>query len=101
MSFFDDGQVNFPWLSDGMWFLTQHYRWGMLDRHPDYLAVARQVNQIDLYREAADQIGVAAPESDMRGAILMDGHAWDGSDPAAYAEGFEIDAVQGLFAEAG
>lgn len=90
MSFFDDGRVTFPWLSDGMWFLTQHYRWGMLANHPDYLAVARQVNRVDLYREAADQIGVAIPQADMRGAILMDGHVWDGSDPATYAEGFEF-----------
>jgi nitrate/nitrite transport system substrate-binding protein len=28
MRFFNDGAVNFPWLSDGMWFLTQHRRWG-------------------------------------------------------------------------
>ncbi len=90
MSFFDDGQVNFPWLSDGMWFLTQQRRWGMLSSHPDYLAVARQVNQIGLYREAASQVGVAAPAEDMRGATLMDGRAWDGSNPAAYAEGFTL-----------
>ena len=24
MKFFNDGLVNFPYLSDGMWFLTQH-----------------------------------------------------------------------------
>lgn len=90
MSFFDDGQVTFPWLSDGMWFLTQHYRWGMLSGHPDYQAVARQVNRVDLYREAAAQVSVAVPTSDMRGALLMDGRMWDGSDAAAYAEGFEL-----------
>jgi len=26
MKFFNDGAVNFPYLSDGMWFLTQHKR---------------------------------------------------------------------------
>jgi nitrate/nitrite transport system substrate-binding protein len=45
MRFFDDGAVNFPFLSDGMWFLTQQKRWGMLKEHPDYLAVAQQVNR--------------------------------------------------------
>jgi nitrate/nitrite transport system substrate-binding protein len=90
MRFFDEGQVTFPWLSDGMWFLTQHFRWGMLGSHPDYLAVARQVNRIDLYREAAGQVGVAVPGTDMRNATLMDGRVWDGSDPAGYAEGFEL-----------
>lgn len=90
MAFFDEGRVCFPWLSDGMWFLTQHYRWGMLNGHPDYLAVARQVNRLDLYREAAAQVGVAVPAVDMRGALLMDGRVWDGSHPAAYAESFEL-----------
>ena len=51
MKFYNDGTVNFPYLSDGMWFLTQHRRWGLLKEHPDYLAVAKQVNQIDLYRK--------------------------------------------------
>ncbi len=38
MKFFNDGAVNFPYLTDGMWFLTQHKRWGLLKEHPDYLA---------------------------------------------------------------
>ena len=28
MKFYNDGAANFPYLSDGMWFLTQHKRWG-------------------------------------------------------------------------
>jgi nitrate/nitrite transport system substrate-binding protein len=90
MAFCDGGEASFPWLSDGMWFLTQHYRWGMLDRHPDYLAVARRVNRTDLYREAAAQVGVPVPKEDMRRSVFMDGRAWDGSQPAAYAEGFAV-----------
>ena len=35
MKFFNDGAVNFPYLSDGMWFLTQHKRWGLMKEHPD------------------------------------------------------------------
>jgi hypothetical protein len=59
MKFFNDGAVNFPYLSDGMWFLTQHKRWGLLKDHPDYLAVAKQVNQIDLYKQAAAPCKIA------------------------------------------
>ncbi|HEY0561919.1 MAG TPA: CmpA/NrtA family ABC transporter substrate-binding protein, partial [Methylophilus sp.] len=43
MQFFNDGKVSFPYLSDGMWFLTQHKRWGLLKSDPDYLAVAKKV----------------------------------------------------------
>ncbi len=92
MRFFNDGLVNFPYLSDGMWFLTQHKRWGLLKEHPDYLAVAKQVNRIDLYREAASQLKVSLPKSDMRSAKLMDGVVWDGSNPARYADSFKVKA---------
>jgi nitrate/nitrite transport system substrate-binding protein len=55
-----------PYLSDGMWFLTQHKRWGLLKDDPDYLAVAKKVNRIDIYKQAATVAGVALPKSDMR-----------------------------------
>ena len=92
MKFFNDGAVNFPYLSDGMWFLTQHKRWGLLKAHPDYLAVARQVNQISLYKEAAAMAKVAVPKSEMRSHKLIDGVVWDGKNPNAYADGFKVKA---------
>jgi nitrate/nitrite transport system substrate-binding protein len=92
MKFFDDGKVNFPYLSDGMWFLTQHKRWGLLKTDPDYLAVARKVNQIELYTEAAANLKIAVPKNPMRSSRLMDGSVWDGSDPKAYAANFKIKA---------
>ncbi|MEW6728711.1 MAG: ABC transporter substrate-binding protein [Pseudomonadota bacterium] len=92
MKFFNDGQVNFPYLSDGMWFLTQHKRWGLLKEHPDYLAVARQINQLELYKQAAGQLGISVPSSPMRSSTLFDGLKWDGSDPKAYADSFKIKA---------
>ena len=91
MQFFRDGEVTFPWLSDGMWFLTQHRRWGLLDHDPDYLAVAQRINRIDVYRQAAAAVGdVALPANHMRSSTLMDGTTWNGSDPAAYAASFAV-----------
>jgi nitrate/nitrite transport system substrate-binding protein len=92
MKFYQDGAVSFPYLSDGMWFLTQHKRWGMLKSDPDYLAIAKKVNQIDLYSQAASQVGVSVPASPMRTSKLMDGTVWDGKDPKAYAASFKIKA---------
>jgi nitrate/nitrite transport system substrate-binding protein len=92
MKFFNDGATNFPYLSDGMWFLTQHRRWGLLKTDPNYLEVAKQVNQIDLYKQAAAAAKVSVPKSNMRTSKLMDGTVWDGSNPAAYAAGFKIKA---------
>ncbi|GAA0531739.1 CmpA/NrtA family ABC transporter substrate-binding protein [Pigmentiphaga daeguensis] len=93
MKFFNDGAANFPYLSDGMWFLTQHKRWGLLKSHPDYLATARQVNRIDVYKQAASAAGVSLPKSEMRSSKLVDGVVWDGKNPAAYADGFKINAA--------
>jgi len=92
MKFFNDGAVNFPYLSDGMWFLTQHRRWGLIDKDPDYLAVAKAINRIDIYKQAAAAAGVALPKSEMRTSKLMDGVVWDGKDPKKYAAAFKIRA---------
>ncbi len=92
MRFYNDGAVNFPYLSDGMWFLTQHKRWGLLKEDPDYLAVAKKINQIDLYKEAAAQVKVPVPKDVMRSSKLMDGVVWDGKDPKAYAASFKVRA---------
>ena len=90
MKFCNDGAVNFPYLSDGMWFLTQHKRWGLLKEHPDYLAVAKQINQIELYKQAASQLKLSLPKDVMRSSKLIDGKVWDGSNPAQYADSFAI-----------
>ena len=92
MKFFNDGAVNFPYLSDGMWFLTQHKRWGLLKEHPDYLNVAKQINRIDLYKGVASALNVSIPKDVLRTSKLMDGVVWDGKDPKKYADGFKIHA---------
>jgi nitrate/nitrite transport system substrate-binding protein len=92
MKFYNDGYVNFPYLSDGMWFITQHRRWGLLKEEPDYLAVAKQVNQIELYKQAADQLKVGVPADAIRASKFFDGAVWDGKDPKQYAAGFQLKA---------
>lgn len=92
MKFFNDGKVPFPYLSDGMWFLTQHKRWGLLKDDPDYLGVAKQINKIELYKQAASQVKVAVPKDVMRASKLIDGKVWDGKDPKQYAASFKVRA---------
>ena len=90
LAFYRGGSVNFPYLSDAMWFMTQHKRWGLLKAHPDYLAIAGAVNRIDLYQGGAALSGTPLPASAMRTSTLIDGVRWDGSDPAGYADAFHI-----------
>ncbi len=92
MKFFNEGKVPFPYLSDGMWFITQFKRWGMLKADTDYLQVARKINQIELYKQAASLVKVLVPNEVMRTSRLLDGLVWDGSDPKKYAASFKVRA---------
>lgn len=90
VKFHADGAVNFPYLSDAMWFMTQHRRWGLLSADPDYRGIASAVNQTALYSEAATVLGVPLPSSPLRHSTLLDGKTWTGDDPAGYAAAFAI-----------
>jgi nitrate/nitrite transport system substrate-binding protein len=90
VAFHQDGAANYPYLSDGIWFMTQLRRWGLLKEHPDYEATARAVTRVQLYREAAELAGVALPTTTTRSSTLLDGRVWDGSDPERYALDFPI-----------
>src|SRR5690606_23791585 len=87
------GAVNVPYLGDRMGLLTQPKRWGPLKGHVAYLDVAKQINRIAVYKQAAAAAGVSLPSSEMRSSTLIDGVIWDGSDPAAYADGFAVSAT--------
>ena len=68
-------------------------RWGLLREDPDYLGVARQVQQLALYRQAAEALGMSDNGQDMRSSQLIDGKVWDGSDPDSYARSFRLHAL--------
>ena len=91
ISFFNEGAVNYPRPSDGLWFLTQYRRWGLLSGVHDDAAIALAISQTALYREAAALADVRVPE-EIRADVLMDGRMWDGQDPAAYLNGFAVRA---------
>lgn len=93
LRFHNKGAANFPYLSDGIWFITQFRRWGLLREDPDYLAVAQQVQQLELYGAAASALDIQLPGTPMRSSRLLDGCVWDGSDPAAYARSFALHAL--------
>ncbi|CAG9271714.1 CmpA/NrtA family ABC transporter substrate-binding protein [Paraburkholderia unamae] len=91
MKFFEEGRVNYPHESEGVWFLTQFERWGMLARRGDYREIAHALNQTALYREAAGAMGIGTPDEGAS-APFVDGRTWDGDDAVAYVEGFAIRA---------
>ncbi len=74
LRFHADGQVNFPWISDGRWFLRQFRRWGWLAGadavHDD--ALLAEVHRLATYRAAAQRIGVPLPAENSRSSPPLD-----------------------------
>jgi nitrate/nitrite transport system substrate-binding protein len=93
MKFYRDGEVTFPWKSHGLWFLTQHRRWGFLKEPIDYKKVVDSVNRTDLYREAAKALGVPVPAEEYKKETLFDGIEFDPADPEGYVKKFAIKRV--------
>ncbi|MDX1656256.1 MAG: CmpA/NrtA family ABC transporter substrate-binding protein [Candidatus Competibacteraceae bacterium] len=58
--------ATFPWQSHAAWFITQMYRWGQLEKPLDIMATAAEVYRPDIYREAADTLGVSYPTIDSK-----------------------------------
>jgi nitrate/nitrite transport system substrate-binding protein len=83
MKFFNDGAVNFPYLSDGMWFLTQHKRWGLLkSTRTTWPWPSRSTRSTSTSRPPRPEDQCPRP---MRSSKLIDGVVWDGKDPKKYA----------------
>ncbi|AJY39307.1 ABC transporter substrate-binding protein [Burkholderia humptydooensis] len=56
--FYSNGTANRPAASDGLWFLSQYRRWGMLSGDVDDAAIANGVAQTAIYDEAVALAGV-------------------------------------------
>ena len=95
--------ATYPYYSDAIWYLTQMRRWGQIaEAQTDewYIQTAQEVYRPDLYLEAAQELldegvlsaeeipdtdGFKGPQPD-----FIDGITYDGSQPNAYLEQFEI-----------
>jgi nitrate/nitrite transport system substrate-binding protein len=65
MTFFNNGIVNMPKKSYGIWFLAQYVRFGYLKTDPDYKGIAEKLILDDLYAEVAKEMGVPV-QADMQ-----------------------------------
>ena len=98
--------ATYPYYSDAIWYLTQMRRWGQVGQaQPDswYMDVAKKVYRPDIYALAAQELideGTLpaeafpdfATESGFKPATseFIDGVTYDGSQPNAYLQQFEI-----------
>jgi nitrate/nitrite transport system substrate-binding protein len=85
MLFFNNGQVNAPRLSYGIWFLAQYVRFGYLTAQPNYKQIAEKLILTDLYAEVAKSMGVSIPADNMKPfKTNLETIVFDPNNPAAY-----------------
>lgn len=107
--------ATFPWYSHAEWFITQMYRWGQIDRVIDIKKAATAVYRPDIYRAAANELGIPCPTIDYKtegthkGAwtlkdatkpiamgpdMFFDGMTYDPNKLIAYLRGFKVNAMK-------
>lgn len=98
MKFWRDN-ASYPYQSHDLWFLTEDIRWGYLPQTTDTQKVIKEVNREDLWKQAAQAIGVPPeqiPTSTSRGVeTFFDGIKFDPADPTAYLDSLKIKALKG------
>jgi nitrate/nitrite transport system substrate-binding protein len=91
---FHDRNCNYPQTKYAKWFLSQYYRWGMIEAGVDYEAIAQQVMRPDLYEEAMKEIGYKHGGANSEPETLFDGVVFDPAKPEEYAKSFAVHNVK-------
>jgi len=86
----------YPFYSHGMWFVTQMYRWGQIDKAVDMKALIEKVYRPDLFEEVAKQVGYTLPPSAWKKDGVdqynkfIDGKVWDPNKAVEYIYDVEV-----------
>jgi nitrate/nitrite transport system substrate-binding protein len=86
MKFYNNGIVNMPKKSYGMWFLAQFVRFGMLKTEPSYKAIVEKLILDDLYAEVAKEMSIPV-QPDMKPFKTQLDILFDPANIASYLKG--------------
>ncbi len=87
---FANNYASYPFYSHGMWFVTQMYRWGQLDKAVDMKALIEKVYRPDLFAQVAAQVDYKLPPSAWKKDGVdeynkfLDGKVWDPNKAVDY-----------------
>jgi nitrate/nitrite transport system ATP-binding protein len=79
-----------PGRAEGLWILTQLARWGMTPFPKNWVEITERTRRIDLYGEAARQLGLPDAEPDRDPFALFDGVMFNPNEPVTYLRSLEI-----------
>ena len=83
---FYTNRTNCPGRAEALWTLTQLARWGLTPFPKNWLEILERVRRLDLFGEAARQLGWPDVEPDPVPFALFDGIVFDPNDPLGYLE---------------
>ncbi|QZZ18669.1 ABC transporter substrate-binding protein [Leptothermofonsia sichuanensis E412] len=83
-------QTNCPRPAESLWILTQLARWGITPFPRNWVEVIERTHRLDVYREAAHQLGYPANEPNRTPFHLFDGKIFNPDDPIGYLNSFEV-----------
>ncbi|MBD2742516.1 nitrate ABC transporter ATP-binding protein [Coleofasciculus sp. FACHB-1120] len=87
--FFVD-KANFPEPEEGLWVMTQLARWGIVPFPKNWLEIQERVRRIDVFREAARELGLMDIGRDRAPMQMFDGTIFNPDDPIKYLNSLEI-----------
>ncbi len=83
-------KTNCPYRVEGLWILTQLARWGIIPFPKNWIEVLDRVRRVDVFGEAARDLGMMDIEPD-RGVIrLFDGTIFNPDEPISYLNNLKI-----------
>lgn len=97
---FANNYASYPYYSHAMWFMTQMYRWGQLDKPVDMKKVAESVYRPDLFAAAAKEVGYKIPatawkkDGETPTNKFLDGKVFDPNKAVDYIYSFDIKDVK-------
>ncbi len=93
---FSNNYASYPYRSHAMWFLTQMYRWGQIDKPLNMKEVVERVYRSDLFEKAAKEVGYNVPPSSYKVEGIdqynkfIDGKTFDPNKVVEYIYSFDV-----------
>lgn len=93
---FANNYAAYPFYSHGMWFITQMYRWGQIDKPLDMKATIQKVYRPDIFEEVAKEVGYKLPPSAWKIDGIdefnkfIDGKIYDPNKAVEYIYSFDV-----------
>lgn len=83
-------KTNCPDRGEALWIMAEMARWGILPFPKDWMTIAERVWRVDIFGEAARDLGLLDLERDRHPILLFDGKVFNPDDPISYLNSLTI-----------